>query len=88
MILVEVLSSYKTKLEDATNHLIAELQIAFVQFLLCETLSAFDQWKKLVILLCTSEKAIMGQMDGVSSAINHYDGTSKEIGRQYEVALQ
>ncbi|XP_072048360.1 protein AAR2 homolog [Amphiura filiformis] len=47
-------SSYK----DNPKDLLGELQFAFVCFLIGQVYDSFEQWKKLVHLLCTSEDAI------------------------------
>lgn len=38
--------------------IIGELEFAYVCFLIGHSLDAFEQWKKLVILLCSCEEAI------------------------------
>jgi len=38
--------------------LLGEVQYAFVSFLICHVLDAFEQWKKLVALLCSCEDAL------------------------------
>jgi len=63
--LASILKSLKSNdIRDAYRALFGELQVAFVQFLLCETLPAFEQWKKLVIFLCSCEKVMKGEKLG------------------------
>lgn len=44
--------------EEGTTALLGEMQMAFVAFLLGQTYDAFEQWKKLVALLCGCDSAI------------------------------
>ena len=45
-------------LKNINQNLIGEFQIAFIQFQLLESLTSFEQWKKLVILICNCEQAV------------------------------
>jgi A1 cistron-splicing factor AAR2 len=47
----------KTKYENNYNYLLAELQFAFVCFLIGQALDALEQWKKLIELLCNCDAA-------------------------------
>ena len=38
-----------------------EMQFAFVCFLVGQSFEAFDQWKGMVDLLCSSERALLGK---------------------------
>lgn len=40
------------------NGILGEIQFSFICFLIGQVFDAFDQWKKLVHLLCSSEKAL------------------------------
>ena len=46
---------YDSRIDD----LLGEIQFAFVYFLLGHMYEAFVQWKKLIILLCSCEEAII-----------------------------
>jgi len=52
--LATILSYYTDSLD-----LIGEVQFSFVAFYLGESLDAFEQWKRLVALLCSCERAIL-----------------------------
>ncbi|CAH1796636.1 unnamed protein product [Owenia fusiformis] len=41
-----------------SNHILGEVQFAFICFLIGQTYDAFEQWKLLVHMLCTSEEAM------------------------------
>ena len=43
---------------NRANDLLGELQFAFISFLMGHVYKAFDQWKKLISLLCSCEEAI------------------------------
>jgi A1 cistron-splicing factor AAR2 len=40
------------------NEVLAELQFAFVTFLLGENYESFEQWKSLTVLLCNCQSAL------------------------------
>ena len=40
---------------------LGEMQFAFVCFLVGQSFEAFDQWKGMVDLLCSSERALLGK---------------------------
>ena len=41
--------------KNEQTNLLGEFQLAFIQFLLLESLESFEQWKKLLILFCNCE---------------------------------
>mmetsp|Transcript_5687 Transcript_5687/g.9766 ORF Transcript_5687/g.9766 Transcript_5687/m.9766 type:complete len:385 (-) Transcript_5687:18-1172(-) len=42
----------------AIQHALGEFQLAFVEFVIGENLSAFEQWKKMLIIFCNCESAL------------------------------
>jgi A1 cistron-splicing factor AAR2 len=59
-ILTDLLAS-----EWAGDHkqILGELQFAFVGFVLGESMKCFEHWKRLILLLCSSEKACSTHQD-------------------------
>ncbi|KAI8789044.1 protein AAR2 [Biomphalaria glabrata] len=47
------------RFKGSIEHLLGEIQFAFVCFLIGQNYDSFEQWKKLVHLLCTSSDAIL-----------------------------
>ncbi|CDW90609.1 UNKNOWN [Stylonychia lemnae] len=60
IILQEVLEK---SFQNQENSLLGEFQFAFVTFLLGENLESYDQWKKIVNLLCNCEIAVRDKFD-------------------------
>lgn len=52
-----------THYQDNKLQILGEMQFAFVCFLIGQVYDAFEQWKKLVQLLCTSEEAVVKHPD-------------------------
>lgn len=48
----------ETKLKGDFKSFLGELQISFITFLIGEELGGFEQWKKIIQLLCYSEKYV------------------------------
>ncbi len=51
-------SLLQTQFKDDKNGLLGELQFAFLCFLLGQVYDAFEQWKKLVNLICCSDESV------------------------------
>jgi len=45
------------------NHFFGELQYAFLLFILAENVEGFEQWKKMVILVCLSDELVRKKPD-------------------------
>ena len=52
-----------TKYPSNKNGILGEIQFAFICFLVAQVYEAFDQWKKLVHILCSSESALNTHTD-------------------------
>lgn len=64
----------KTAYPSNKNGILGEIQFAFICFLIGQVFEAFDQWKKLVHLLCSSEMALNLHSDLYMNfiAVMHY----------------
>ncbi|KAH3868735.1 protein AAR2 homolog isoform X2 [Dreissena polymorpha] len=56
-------SLLKSEYTNNSNGILGEIQFAFICFLVGQVFEAFDQWKKLVHVLCSSEKALSSYTD-------------------------
>jgi hypothetical protein len=48
---------------DVANSIIGELQLSFILFLVGQSFSALEQWKRLVDVLCRSEDILLGKFN-------------------------
>ncbi len=76
-------SSYK----DNPKDLLGELQFTFICFLIGQVYDGFEQWKKLVHLLCTSEDAIVQYPDIFSLFISVLHFQLREIPSDFFVDI-
>ncbi|XP_059143984.1 protein AAR2 homolog isoform X2 [Physella acuta] len=69
------------------NNLLGEVQFAFICFIIGQNYDSFEQWKKLVHLLCTSSDAIVKYPDGYLSFITMIYFQIREIPSDFFVDI-
>ncbi|XP_033757862.1 protein AAR2 homolog [Pecten maximus] len=79
-----VLLTYCT---DNSNDILGEIQFSFICFLIGQVYDAFDQWKKLVHLLCSSEDALAKHTDLYLNFITILHFQVKEIPEDFFVDI-
>jgi A1 cistron-splicing factor AAR2 len=62
---------------DVANSIIGELQLSFILFLVGQSFSALEQWKRLVDVLCRSEDILIGKFNlgDVENEREHLDAS-------------
>ena len=69
----------RTHYPDNANGILAEIQFAFVCFLIGQVYDGFKQWKQLVHILCASEEALSTHQDLYSNLISMLHFQLKEV---------
>ncbi|XP_071806634.1 protein AAR2 homolog [Asterias amurensis] len=69
----------RTHYPDNANGILAEIQFAFVCFLIGQVYDGFEQWKQLVHILCASEEALSTHQDLYSNLISMLHFQLKEV---------
>ncbi|XP_069115860.1 protein AAR2 homolog [Argopecten irradians] len=72
---------------DNSNDILGEIQFSFICFLIGQVYDAFDQWKKLVHLLCSSEEALEKHTDLYLNLITVLHFQVKEIPEDFFVDI-
>lgn len=77
----------KTAYASNSNEVLGEVQFAFICFLIGQVFDAFDQWKKLVHLLCSSESALNTHSELFMSFISMLHFQVQEIPEDFFVDI-
>ncbi|OWF48151.1 protein AAR2 homolog [Mizuhopecten yessoensis] len=72
---------------ENSNNILGEIQFSFICFLFGQVYDAFDQWKKLVHLLCSSEDALAKHTDLYLNLITVLHFQLKEIPEDFFVDI-
>ena len=66
--------------------MLGEMQFAFVSFLLGENLDSFEQWKRMVNLICNCEKGVLDKPDFFYKAVPVLYEQLKQLPKDFFVA--